>query len=244
MAEEARQVVQLAPKRDGKEAATSPPMGSARRVLSPGHTSDATTARWYEAFRVRAVKVNPSVNPSVRVVKPLKNKASAEGGPGRSGVDVTREREIHRCSRSECARVGCDCLACCSRDVRDAGAGAVGRKHDCVRRPLNSQCPKSGLVDAATGDQRYRPPLRAFSPSGRLAQLHLQAEHRKRRASITARQRKAQGERQRSHCSANCMVSFRLICEISHGASVVRVTSQRQFLSRRLVQLHLQAEHK
>ena len=76
--------------------------------------------------------------------------------------------------------------------------------------------------------------------SGRLVQLHLQADHRKRRASITACREGGKAkvktntgrgtvERQRSQCSASLMryskrkVNVMWICEVSSGASTLHV---------------------
>ena len=58
-------------------------------------------------------------------------------------------------------------------------------------------------------------PVSSFFLSGRLAQLHLQAEHKKRRTGIIASLLR----------DSSCMVSSRWVCEVSSGASTVDVDS-------------------
>ena len=147
-------------------------------------TSDRTTARWYEAFEARVT--------ASQLTRQSEWSSSSETEsrlrrPGRSGVDPTHEEEIHRCPRSECRSVCRHCFAWYSRDAHDAGGSLVGRKHERVRKRMTFQCPKAGqrLVDALTGDHSTDSQSTSVSPvhsvflSGRLVQLHLQAEQRK-----------------------------------------------------------------
>ena len=115
----------------------------------------------------------------------------------RSAVDPTRERERgHRCHRSECGSVGRRCFAWHSRDVRDAGGSPVGRQNERVRSRMTGQ----SMVDAGHRRPQYRQPSRA-PLSGRLVQLHLQAElstETPRRHHGLPRRRKVKEKRRRT----------------------------------------------
>ena len=54
-------------------------------------------------------------------------------GFGRSGADLTRERDSHRCPRSECRSGDRRCFARNSRDARNAEGRVVGCEHERVR---------------------------------------------------------------------------------------------------------------
>ena len=83
-------------------------------------------------------------------------------GPGRSGVDSTRERETHCCPRSECRSVGRHWFACHSRNARDTGGSLVGREHERVCRRVTGHCATAGqrLDDTVDRRPKYRQPSR------------------------------------------------------------------------------------
>ena len=87
-------------------------------------TSDATTARWNEAFETR---VGASQSTRQSEWSSSSETTPRPKGSGRSGIDPTREGEIHH-SRSECRSAGRHCFAWTQRDARDAQGSLVGRE--------------------------------------------------------------------------------------------------------------------
>ena len=89
-------------------------------LLSESSESSSTsnaTARWYEAFETR-VAVAQSTRRS-------EWSSSSETEPRPRGFDLARQRESHRCRRSECRSVRRHCFAQNSRDPRDVKAGLL-----------------------------------------------------------------------------------------------------------------------
>ena len=72
------------------------------------NTPDATTGQMVRSVQVTCSCV--TAGPSVRGSSPSATKPRPKG-PGRLGVDLTSEREMHRCPRSECRSVGRHCFA-------------------------------------------------------------------------------------------------------------------------------------
>ena len=86
------------------------PLGNAEEV-SASRAAAPLSTRWSEWSSPSEIKRRPR-------------------GSRRSGVDLTREREMHRCPRSECRSVGRHCFSHNSRDARHAEGRVAGRKHE------------------------------------------------------------------------------------------------------------------
>ena len=176
------------------------PKGVGRRRPRPIHelfsessetscTSDATTARWYEAFESRVTASQPARRSEWS--SPSETKPRLRGS-GRSGVDPMRAREIHRCRRSERGSVGRHCFAWKSRNARDAEGSPVGREHESAfaggydrPKPNDRSAPWSTLSQTTNVPTAISIPISpSVSPvhfvflSWKLVQSHLQAEHR------------------------------------------------------------------
>ena len=101
-------------------------------------------------------------------------------------------RQIHRCPRSERRIAGRHCFASYSRDARDAEGRVVGRQHERVRRRMTASAQRQVSAWSTLSQATKVPtaisvpistsvsPVHSTYSSGRLVQLHLQAEHRKR----------------------------------------------------------------
>ena len=102
-------------------------------------TSDATTARWYEAFQRRAAESQPTFRKARRL------------SPN-EGIQTFGRRPDARKRKSPlssfCRSAGRRCFAGHSMDVRDARGSPVGRKNERVRSQMTGQ----SMVDAVTGD--------------------------------------------------------------------------------------------
>ena len=125
-------------------------------------TSDATTARWYEAFETReaasqSTRRSEWSSPSETKPRPRRSR--------HSGVDPTHGREIHRCPRSECRSVTVSPRT--QRDVRDA----EGR----VFWPQARAGPKWNDSAISMPTSTSVPPVHSAFLNGRLVQLHLQS---------------------------------------------------------------------
>ena len=161
-----------------------------------GNTSDATSAKRYETFAHVALFV--TVVLSVWGARPRKSAGSIEEVET-LGCRPDGRREIQRCPRSDRRSQDLYCFARYSKDARDARGKLVGRKHERVRKQMTGQCQAAGqhLVEAVAGDQSIDRHFdtdidvgvtsQPFFLGGRLAQTHLQAEHRKRLANELGR---------------------------------------------------------
>ena len=122
--------------------------------------------------------------------RPHEQNAKKPRKPRRSTAEPSRRN--HSCHRSEWRIAGRHCFASYSRDARDAEGRVVGRQHERVRRRMTASAqrqvsawstlsqatkvPTAILVPISTSVS----PVHSTCSSGRLVQLHLQAEHRKR----------------------------------------------------------------
>ena len=142
------------------------PMTSTWGVLSRAATSDATTARLYEAFETHVVFSQLTFRKSRRLSCGSTHGGAASSQSTRqsecSSTSETKPRSKgpgrpHHCPRSECSSVGRHCFARNSRDARDAGDCLVNRKRKRVHSRTTGQC----LVGAVAGDLRTDPHLDA-----------------------------------------------------------------------------------
>ena len=231
---------------ENKQRAPSRAMRSTMSVFLPAYQvslrsksggSSSARREWETGGSARSMSSFPRVlsqaaHPTRRRPDGTKHSSASETQPrlrrsGRSVVDPVHGRETHR-SRSECRGAGCDCFDGTQETP------VVGREHERVRRRMTGRSPKTGqhLGDAAASDQSTDGQLETDMWKRGAVAVSLQATF--------VRPTSASGRTVKSSCSSKGAWA----CATHALPFSTTVPQQNLLLSRRLVQLHLQAEHR